>query len=210
VLKKILIGVPVVLLLAVAVFASVVATRPNEFKVTRSATMAAPPEKVFEQVDDFHKWDAWSPWIELDPNAKIAFDGPSSGKGATFSWDGNDQMGAGSMTILESRPPELLHMELAFTRPMQDTALVEFTCQPAAEGTVVTWTMSGEQNFMEKAICMFMNMDKMVGGDFEKGLAKMKKIVEAEPADSAVTAVTEPGSKAESDSKEAEATESAE
>lgn len=177
-LKKILIGVPVVLLLVVAVFASVVAMQPNQFKVTRSTTMAAPREKVFEQVNDFHKWDAWSPWIELDPDAKITFDGPSSGKGAKFSWDGNDNMGAGSMTILESRPPEVINMELAFTRPMQDAALVEFTCQPAADGTVVTWTMSGEQNFMEKAVCMFMNMDKMVGGSFEEGLASIKQIAE--------------------------------
>jgi len=196
--KKILIGVPLVLLLLVAVFASVVAMQPKDFKVTRSATMAAPPEKVFEQVNDFHKWDAWSPWIELDPNAKIAFDGPSSGKGAKFSWNGNDNMGEGSMTILESRPPELINMELAFVRPMQDTALVEFACQPAGEGTVVTWTMSGEQNFMEKAVCMFMNMDKMVGGDFEKGLAKMKKVVEAAPAEAPA---------ADSESKEAESKE---
>ena len=185
-LKKILIGVPVVLLLVVALFATVVAMQPNEFKVVRSAKIAAPPEKIFEHVNDFHKWDAWSPWIELDPNAKIAFDGPSSGKGAKFSWNGNDNMGEGSMTILESRPAELINMELAFVRPMQDAAQVEFALQPAGEETVVTWTMSGEQNFMEKAVCMFMNMDKMVGGDFEKGLAKMKKVVESEPAETPI------------------------
>lgn len=198
--KKILIGVPVALLLIVAVFASVVAMQPNEFKVIRSARIAAPPEKVFEHVNDLHKWNAWSPWIELDPNAKTTFAGPTSGKGAKFSWDGNDNMGAGSMTILDSRPPTSINMELVFTRPAQTPALIDFTFQPVREETEVTWTMSGHHNFVEKAVCMCMNMDKMVGGSFEKGLANIKRIVEAESAEMPLE---------ESANKDAEATDPA-
>jgi uncharacterized protein YndB with AHSA1/START domain len=178
--KKILIGVPVVLLLLVAVFASVVAMQPNDFKVTRSAQIAAPPEKVFEQVNDFHNWDAWSPWAKLDPDAKNSFDGPTEGKGASFAWSGNNQIGEGHMTILDSRPNELVSIDLVFDRPKQDPALTEFTLQPEGDQTNVTWTMSGKHTFMSKAICMFMNMDKMVGGSFEEGLAKMKEIVETD------------------------------
>lgn len=179
-LKKILISVPLVLLLLVGGFAAVVAMQPSEYKITRSTEMAAPPEKVFEQVHDFHNWDAWSPWARLDPNAKNSFDGPTAGKGAKFGWSGNDEIGEGHMTILESRPAELISIDLVFVRPMQDSALTEFTFHPSGDQTNVTWTMSGQHTFMSKAFCMFMNMDKMLGGDFEKGLASMKKIVESE------------------------------
>lgn len=203
--KKILIGVPVALLLVVAVFASVVAMQPNEFKITRSATMSAPPEKVFEQVNDFHHWNGWSPWLELDPEAKNTFDGPTEGKGAKFVWNGNDKVGEGHMTILESRPNELVSIDLVFVRPMEDQALTEFTFQPADGQTHVTWTMSGKHNFMSKAMCMLMNMDKMVGGDFEKGLAKMKKVVETESAEEPIR----DSENTEAESKEAEATASA-
>lgn len=179
--KKLLIGIPLVLVLLVAGFAVVVAMQPDEFIVTRTAKMSASPEKVFEQVNDFHHWGDWSPWQKLDPDAENSFDGPSSGKGARFSWSGNDQIGEGSMEILESRPHELIRLSLAFVRPMQDTALTEFTFEPDGDQTVVTWTMSGQNNFTSKAVCMFMDMDKMVGSSFDEGLANIKKIVEAEP-----------------------------
>ena len=205
-LKKILIGVPVVLLLVVALFASVVAMQPDEFKITRSATMGAPPEKVFEQVNDFHKWNGWSPWLALDPEAKNTFAGPTEGKGAKFAWNGNDKVGEGHMTILDSQPNELVSIDLVFVRPMEDQALTEFTFQPVGDQTNITWTMSGKHNFMSKAMCMFMNMDKMLGGDFEKGLAKMKQVVETESDQSPTE---ELGSK-EVESKESEAADSAE
>lgn len=205
-LKKIVIGVPVVLLLIVAVFALIVSMQPNEFIITRSATMDAPPEKVFAQVNDFHNWNGWSPWMKLDPDAKSTFDGPSEGKGAKFGWSGNDEIGEGHMTILESRPDELVSIDLVFVRPMEDRALTEFNFQPAGEQTNVTWTMSGKHTFMSKAVCMFMNMDKMVGGDFEKGLASMKAIVETAPAE----ATTEKPEGQEADSKEVEPVEPAE
>jgi uncharacterized protein YndB with AHSA1/START domain len=185
--KKILITLGV-LLGIVVVLAGVVAMQPNTFRVVRSATMAAPPDKVFAQVNDFHNWEAWSPWAEKDRDAKSTYGGPTMGEGATFAWDGNDEVGAGKMTILESKPNELIKIKLEFSRPMQDASTTEFTFTPVAGGTEVKWDMYGDHTFMSKAFCMFMNMDKMVGGDFEKGLANIKKIAEAErnpPAENA-------------------------
>jgi hypothetical protein len=180
--KKILIVVGV-LVGILAVFAVVVAMQPAKFQVQRSATMKAPTEVVFSQVNDFHNWNDWSPWAKLDPNCKYTFEGTESGKGAIFKWDGNDKVGAGQMTILESKPNELVKMDLRFIRPFQDVAITEFSFTPKGDDTAVTWTMSGEQNFMEKAMCMFMNMDKILGGDFEKGLASIKAKVENSPSE---------------------------
>jgi uncharacterized protein YndB with AHSA1/START domain len=180
--KKVLLGVGATLAVIVAALLIVIAMQPNEFRITRSAKMAAPPEIVFEQVNDYHNWDAWSPWAKLDPNAKVTFEGPSAGKGAVFTWSGNDQVGAGRQTIVESRPNELVQIRLEFQKPFQATNTAEFTFKPEGEQTVVTWSMFGQNNFMGKAISLFMDCDKMVGGDFEKGLASMKSIVEAQPA----------------------------
>ena len=195
--KRILIGVATAVAVLVLGFVFVAASRPNDFRVSRSATMAAPAEKVFAQVNDFHKWDHWSPWAKLDPNAKNSFEGPESGEGASFHWAGNDQVGEGSMTITESKPAELVRLKLEFIKPMEDTSDTEFTFQPAGDGTKVTWTMSGTyKSFMQKAICMCMNMDKMIGEKFEEGLASMKAIVEkpespVEPATSETPTKTE-------------------
>jgi hypothetical protein len=177
--RKILLTIVAVLLAGMAVFAGVVASQPDDYRVSRSILISAPAEAVFDEVDDLHRWNDWSPWIELDPSAKISFAGPERGKGAEFRWDGNAKMGAGSMTILDSRPPESVQMKLAFTRPMEDSSLVDFAFQPAGEQTQVTWTMSGRHpNFIGKACCFVMNMDKMIGGDFERGLANLKRAVE--------------------------------
>jgi uncharacterized protein YndB with AHSA1/START domain len=187
--KKILIGVAAAVLVLVLGFVTVVAMKPNEFRVSRSATMAAPAERVFTQVNDLRKWDAWSPWAKLDPNAKNTFEGPEAGAGATFGWAGNDKVGEGKMTITESKPNELVRLKLAFVKPMEDSSDTEFTFKPDGEKTTVTWTMSGTyKDFMSKAICMCMNMDKMVGGKFEEGLASMKAIVEAPPSAEKVAA----------------------
>jgi len=172
--KKIL----VVLLIAVAVFAGVVALQPANFRIERSATMAAPAPDVFAQVNDFHNWEAWSPWAKLDPNAKNSFDGPAAGKDAKFSWAGNSEVGVGSMTIVESRPSDLIRLKIDFEKPHQNTSMTDFTFKPNENQTVVTWSMSGEKDFVSKAICLFMNMDKMVGDKFEEGLANLKKVVE--------------------------------
>ena len=171
------------LVAAVGVFAGVVAMQPSEFLISRSATMNAAPAAVFAQVNDFHNWEAWSPWAKLDPNAKDTFEGPASGEGAIFRWAGNDEVGEGSMTILESKPNERIRIKLAFIKPMEDSCDTEFTFQPEGQGTKVTWTMSGTHNFLGKAVCLVMNMDKMVGDKFEEGLASLRAVAERAPAD---------------------------
>ena len=173
-LKKILL----VLVLLIAAFVVIVAVQPAEFRVTRSTSIAAPPEAVFAQVNDFHRWQAWSPWAKLDPNAKNTFEGPSSGTGAGFTWAGNKEIGEGRMTITESRPTELVRIKLDFVKPFESTCTTEFTLKSEGQQTSLTWSMFGEHSFVEKAFCLFMNMDKMVGGDFEKGLAQIKTISE--------------------------------
>ncbi len=174
ILKRIFIALVVI----VGALAGIVALQPDEFRIVRSATIAAPADKVFAQIDDYHNWEAWSPWTKLDPAAKNTFEGPAAGKGAMFSWDGNADVGAGRMTTLESRPHELVKINLEFTRPMQDTSITEFTFKPDGGKTVVTWSMSGRHTFLSKGFCLFMNMDKIVGGQFEEGLANIRKIVE--------------------------------
>jgi len=163
----------------VAVFLGVVALQPSEFRITRSTTIAAPAEEVFAQVNDFHNWEAWSPWAKLDPTAKSTFEGPPSGTGAVFKWSGNEQIGEGTMTLTESRPTDLVAVKLEFVKPFAGTSTAEFTFQSQGEKkTFVTWSMSGHNDFLSKAVCLFMNMDKTLGGQFEQGLASMKSVVE--------------------------------
>ena len=163
-------------------FLIVVALQPSKFRVERKATIAAPPDVVFDHVNSFHKWNDWSPWAKLDPNAKDSYDGPEAGVGAKFAWDGNKQVGQGRMTIMESRPSKLIRIKLEFLKPFSCTNMAEFTLEPQGNQTLITWAMTGEKNFMSKAFCMFMNMDKMVGSDFEKGLASMKSLAEGQAA----------------------------
>jgi hypothetical protein len=165
----------------IGVLCVVIASRRNDFKIARSATMAAPPAAVFEQVNDFHKWDAWSPWVKMDPNAKSTFEGPTSGEGAKMSWDGNSDVGAGNMTIVESQPNDHVRIMLDFIKPFEGTCDVLMKIEPAGDQTKLTWNMAGKNNFIAKAIGLFMDCDKMVGEQFEKGLANMKGIVEAKP-----------------------------
>jgi hypothetical protein len=175
-LIKILIGVAVVIVLLI-IF---IATRPAEFSVTRSAAMSATPAAIFAQVNDFHKWEAWSPWAKMDPNAKSTFEGPTSGEGARFAWDGNKDVGAGNMTITESSPNDHIRIRLEFVRPFAGVNDTLFTFKPAGDKTNVTWTMSGRNNFITKAIGLVMNCDKMIGDQFEKGLANMEAVAAAE------------------------------
>lgn len=177
--KKVLVGLAVFVIVSVGVLAAVVAMQPTEFRIERSADIAAPAPDVFEQVNDLHNWESWSPWAKLDPQASNTFEGPSSGVGAIFRWAGNDDVGEGSMTILESRPSEFIRIRLDFVKPFEDTSITEFTFHPADEGTRVVWTMTGEHNFLSKAFCLFMDMDQMIGSDFEQGLANMKAVVES-------------------------------
>jgi uncharacterized protein YndB with AHSA1/START domain len=176
--KKIVIGGVLVCVVVVAGFCVVVGLQPNTFSVERSATIAAPPERVFVQVNDLAAWDAWSPWSKLDPNAKTTLSTPSAGKGATFAWVGNQEVGEGSLTILESKPDELVDVEQEFVKPLPGKARMVFTLVPQEGGTGVNWKMSGNHGFLEKAVCLFMDMDAMLGKDFERGLANMKEVVE--------------------------------
>jgi len=163
----------------VVVFVIIVATRPADFRVTRTDTISAPAEAVFAQVNDFHKWAAWSPWEKLDPELKRIFEGPSAGPGAIYRWAGNNKVGEGRMTILESHPRDVIRIKLEFLRPFKATNTAEFTFKPQGNQTAVTWSMHGKLNFMSKAFHMFVDFDKIVGGDFEKGLAALKSMAEA-------------------------------
>jgi len=174
-LKKILIIIGVI----VVVFVTVVALQPADYRVERTATVAAPAERVFAQVNDLKKWEAWSPWVKIDPTMKQTYEGPASGTGAISRWAGNNQVGEGSMTIAESRPNELIRFNLEFIKPMAGTSTSEFSFKPQGNLTAVTWSMSGKNNFIGKAMCLFMNMDKMVGGQFETGLTALKSIAES-------------------------------
>jgi hypothetical protein len=176
-LKIILIALAVIII----VFVIIVAMQPSEFRVTRSATISGPRSAVFAQVNDFHKWEAWNPWGKIDPAMKQTYEGAPAGTGAVYTWAGNKEAGEGRMTITESRPNDLIRIKLEFFKPFRATNTAEFTFKPEGNQTVVTWSMTGENNFMAKAFHLFINMDKMVGGQFEKGLASMKSVAEAAP-----------------------------
>ncbi len=177
-LKKFFI-VLVVIAVIVAAFAGYLAMQPADFRIERSVKIDAPAGDVFAQVNDFHKWEAWSPWLKLDPAAQTTYEGPPAGVGAVFKWDGNNDVGAGAMTLTESRPNELIKINLDFERPFQDTSIAEFTFRPAGDQTVVTWSMTGRKNFLSKAVSLVMDIDKMIGGKFDEGLANLKSVVEA-------------------------------
>ena len=165
----------------VVVFLIVVAMQPAEYRVSRSVTIAAPASAVFPQVNEIKKWEPWSPWMKLDPNATSKYEGPAAGVGAAMIWAGNNEVGEGKMTITESKLNDLVRFRLDFYKPMAGTGDAEFTFRAEGDGTTVTWTMTGKNNFVGRAFCLIMKMDKMIGGNFEKGLADMKRIAETKP-----------------------------
>lgn len=154
------------------------ATRPNGFRYSRSTHIDAPADKVFATLNDFHHWSSWSPWEELDPNMNRTHSGAASGKGAVYEWNGNKKVGRGRMEITTSTPSQLVGIKLDFLAPFEAHHMVEFTLTPSGAGTDVTWTMIGTSPFVMKVMSIFMNMEKMIGKDFEKGLAKLKATVE--------------------------------
>ena len=160
-------------------FVAFVATRPSEYRVARTVTMTAPASAAFAQVNDFHRWGAWNPWAKLDPTMKQTNEGAPAGPGAVYTWAGNTQVGAGRMTMTESRPNELVRINLEFLKPFAATSIAEFTFRPEGDRTAVTWSMVGQANFIAKIVHLFVDMDTMIGGNFERGLADMKSIVEA-------------------------------
>jgi uncharacterized protein YndB with AHSA1/START domain len=172
---------PILLALAfiAILFIIIVAGQPDKFIVLRSTKISAPPEKIFPHVNDLHNWNAWSPWAKLDSNAKNSFEGAASGTGAAMAWAGNAKVGVGKMTITESKPVESICFRLDFEKPMKATNTAEFTFKNEGGQTVVTWSMSGTNSFGGKIFGLLMNCDKMIGGQFEKGLASLKATVEA-------------------------------
>jgi hypothetical protein len=168
-IKKILLAFGV--LVAVVLIAA--ATRPADFRVERSATLNAPASALFEHVNNHHKFNVWNPFMKLDPNVKNTYSGPDSGVGAVCAWEGNSDIGAGSCTIVESRPNELVRCRMDWKRPMEGTSTVDFTFKPEGDKTVVTWAMYGKNNFVGKLVSLFMDCDKICGPQFEKGLADL-------------------------------------
>jgi len=160
----------------------IVAMRPSEFRISRTTLIAAPAPVAFAQVNDFHRWPAWSPWAKIDPAMKQSYEGAPAGTGAIYTWAGNHEVGEGRMTPIESRPSELIRIKLEFLKPFAATSTAEFTFRPeGGDQTAVTWSMEGRNNLVAKAIHLFMNMDRMIGDNFEKGLAQIKVAAEAAP-----------------------------
>ncbi len=154
------------------------ATRPNTLHVERSANILAPPQKIFPLLNDFHRWGAWSPYEKLDPAMTRTYSGSDSGKGAVYQWKGNSKAGEGRMEITETSPPSRLTIQLDFLKPFEGHNVARFTLVPQGDATRVTWSMDGPTAFPAKVMGIFINMDKMLGKDFEAGLANLKSIVE--------------------------------
>jgi len=173
-LKKIAIVI-VVLIAAVLIFA---ATKPDTFRVERSAGIKAPPEKIFAILNDFQKWGSWSPWEKKDPAMKRTFGATTSGKGAKYAWEGNNEVGKGSMEITESSHSSRLTIKLDFIEPFEGHNIVGFALEPKGDSTNVTWTIHGPMPFISKVISVFCSMDSMIGKDFEAGLANLKAVAE--------------------------------
>jgi Polyketide cyclase / dehydrase and lipid transport len=168
----------ILIVIAVIIFLVLAARQPDAFRITRTGTISAPALAIFPHVNNLQNWEAWSPWAKLDPNAKNSFEGPSEGIGAKMSWAGNNKVGVGSMTITESRPNDFIQFKLEFQKPMKATNTAEFSFKSEGDQTAVTWSMTGTNNFMGKVMGLIMNCDKMVGGQFEQGLASLKSVVE--------------------------------
>ena len=163
---------------AVAVVLILAYRKPDVFRVVRTTTIDAPPEKVFGYFNDFQEWRAWSPWEDLDPNLQRTYSGSDSGVGAKYAWEGNKNVGAGSMEIVESTSPSKISLKLDFSRPFEAHNMTDFTFDPAGAGTKVTWDMHGPNQCMGRIMGVFMDMDAMVGKNFEDGLAKVKSLAE--------------------------------
>jgi uncharacterized protein YndB with AHSA1/START domain len=165
----------VVAIVGVLVYA---ATKPNTFRVERAISVNAPPERIFAFLSDFHNWPTWSPWEKMDPAMARTYSGAPTGVGAAYAWDGNKKVGAGRMEIVEASPPTRLGLKLDFSRPFEAHNRVDFTLIPEGQATRVVWAMSGPAPYIAKVMGVVMNMDRMVGKDFERGLANLKAAAE--------------------------------
>jgi uncharacterized protein YndB with AHSA1/START domain len=170
--------IAVVLAIAIAIVLFLASTKPDTFSVRRAATMTAPPETIFALINDFHQWGTWSPWEHKDPAMQRTFSGAQSGKGSVYAWDGNKNVGSGRMEILEASAPSKIVIKLDFFKPFEGHNTAEFTMLPQGDATNLTWLMHGPAPFMSRLMQVFMNMDRMIGKDFETGLANLKKATE--------------------------------
>ena len=177
-MSSVLIIIGIVVVAAIAAVLIIAATKPDTFRVQRSATIAAPPERIFPHLNDFHRWPAWSPYERRDPAMKRTLSGPATGPGAIYEWDGDKNVGKGRIEITEVSPNARLALNLDMLEPFEAHNKAEFTLQPQGNATVVTWAMHGPAPYFSKILQVFCNMDRMVGGDFETGLANLKAIAE--------------------------------
>jgi hypothetical protein len=168
----------VVIALAAGVVMILAAMQPRKFRVERSMSMSAAPEKIFFRINDLHEWSHWSPFEKLDPNMKKTYSGPASGKGSVCAWEGNSKAGAGRMEIVETAEPQRVVIALSFFKPFKARNTAYFTIDRHDSSTNVTWAMEGEPNFVMKIFHVFLNMDKMLGKSFEEGLGNLKGLVE--------------------------------
>jgi len=172
--KTVLIVV-VVLIAAILVYA---ATMPDDFRVQRTTSIKASPEKIFALINDLQRWDSWSPWEKMDPAMQRTFSGATAGKGAVYAWQGNSKVGEGRMEIADASPPSRVMIKLDFIKPIEGHNTAEFTLDPKGDSTNVTWSMYGPSAYIAKVIGVFASMDKMIGKEFETGLANMKAVAE--------------------------------
>ena len=172
---KIIAVIVVVLIAALLIFA---ATKPDTFRIQRSAIIKAPPEKIFALINDLHIWGSWSPWENMDPAMKRTHSGAANGKGAVYEWEGNNKVGKGRMEITETSPPSRVTIKLDFIKPFEAHNIAEFTLDATGGSTNVTWAMHGPSPYMAKVMHVFFNMDSMVGKNFETGLTNLKTIAE--------------------------------
>lgn len=169
-------------LLAVGALAAVIASRPSDYRVERSTTVDAQPAIVYSQVSDFKAWAAWSPWEALDPNMQKTYTGQPGQPGSSYEWKGNKDVGSGRMTVESVQAPSKIEIKLAFIEPWESNCQTTFSFDEVGNQTKVTWTMAGHNGFVEKAMTLWMDMDKMVGSDFEKGLRKLSEAAKQEQA----------------------------
>jgi len=167
-----------ILAVAIGALLLVASRKPDTFRVSRTAVIGAPPDRIFPFISDFRRWDAWSPWEKKDPHMKREFGGPDSGKGATYAWEGDKSVGTGRMRILVSEPPSKLRLALDFEKPFSAHNIVDFTLEPQGAATQVVWDMHGPVPFVGKIMHTIFDMDSMVGKDFEAGLASLKRAAE--------------------------------
>ena len=165
--------VAIVVVFLLAGLAAFVGARPAEYRVERAARVGAPPAVVYDLLDDFVAWQTWSPWQKLDPAQKTTLEGPASGVGAAYTWEGNDDVGKGRMEIVAAEPPRRVAYDLRFIEPFASTSSTEIVIEADGDGSQVRWVMTGTNDFMGKAMSVFMDMDAMIGADFERGLANL-------------------------------------